>query len=513
MRSNITKNKKAQTILYIFSIIALSSASFWRITSFGFWKDDWFIIWSSLYSHSAYYHHPGTPLEFLALSRIFGLNPAPWMLFGIILRIFVSYLVGLFIFHFTKSKLTGFLAGIFFACSYVGLETVYFPSAHVSPITAIPMLLSLIYLIKTLQEKKVFMKKFLFFFCIAFILDPPRVIPILFLLPFLYLLFVPAKEGLFAKKFLSRLYLIFAIIGTPILLVWFIAFPYHSLLDTLIQKSVSNPFFIFTKIKLIGNFSASIANLFISTVYSLTQDEHNTGVYNKIFGSIGGGIFLIGLISFFFFIKNKSKQAGYLAFFIFWAFIFYLPNFLSEPRAPMAGAHRYLFFSNIGLVGLVSYLIAKINKTWLIFVLSIIFITLNIYKANTILAWQSTYRSAVVVEKIWGKVNEDVPKKEVNDIFIFYGSQPWLSHVIGLAGGAFPFMLERRIYGNPDTFPIMTSAKNIILNDLCSKRPQLPISHIYAWEVKYPGLLLNKTQQYRKIYKEEAEKQGCKIIN
>lgn len=512
MRFHITKNKKIQTILYIFSISALSLASFWRIISFGFWKDDWFIIWSSLYSYSTYYHHPGTPIEFFILSHIFGLNPAPWMLFGIILRIFASYFVGLFIFHLTKSKLAGFLAGIFFACSYVGLETIYFPSTHVSPISGIPILLSLIYLIKTLQEKKVFIKKFLFFFCIAFILDPARIIPVLFLLPFLYLLLIPTKESLFVKKFLLKFYLIFAFIGIPILGIWFISFPYHSLLDTLIQKSISNPLFIFTKIKLIGNFSASIANLFIGAFYNLLQDEHNTGVYNKIFGRIGFGIFLLSIASFIIFIKSKSKQAGYLAFFIFWAFIFYLPNFLSEPRAPMAGAHRYLFFSSIGSIGLIAYLIANINKRWLIIILSAVFIIANIYKANVILAWQSTYRSAIMIERMWQKVNDDVPKNELNDIFIFYGSQPWLNHSIGLSSNA-PFMLERHMHGSPDTFPVMTTDRNIILNSLCYKRPQLPISHIYAWEVKPNGILLSKTQQYRKIYKEEAEKSGCKVIN
>src|SRR5258708_39832110 len=91
-------NGSQQTLLYTFFLIIVTLASFWRVVTFDFWKDDWFIIWTSLYTHSSYYNHPGTPVEFFILSRIFGLHADYWMLLGIVLRIAVSYFVYAFIF-------------------------------------------------------------------------------------------------------------------------------------------------------------------------------------------------------------------------------------------------------------------------------------------------------------------------------------------------------------------------------------------------------------------------------
>lgn len=519
--------KRYEKLLWNFLIILLSLASFWRVFSFGLWKDDWSLIWSSLYNtyyYHGYFNHPGTPLEFFLLSRLLGTNAFLWQSVGFLLHVAVSILVGLFIQTFTRSKKAGILAGLFFAVSYLGLETIYFPSVQVIQLATIPFLLSLISFIKSFKK---FSPNFLFsifYFLLSLALDPPRIAPIIIFIPFLLFLFPENKTIKQLKKIIFIVYPVFFILISIALVWWFTNYSLGTLLGNALHQKTLTLSFMFSKAHVLGHFFATIANIFTGLIYSLEQDEQNTGIYSRVFGYLGFGIFLATIGDCITWIKTKKQSFGMISFFLLWIFLFYIPNWVSEPRAPMAGAHRYIFLSSIGFVGLIAYLLSFLKANKLFFFLSVAFIALNIYKTNALLSWQYIYRSDAVVNTIWNTINHDVPAKETNSIFMFYGAQPWVSEDIGLSGSA-PFALLREQFTDPTQMPIFTVDTNAILNYLCQphqriinlyftayKNDKVPLSHIHAWNVLPGGKLVDISEKERLILKQKAGKDGCKPL-
>jgi len=511
---NLTQKHRFKKLLFLSLLVILTFGTFWRVLYFDFWKDDWFIMWCMKFGQSScpYYHHPATLLQFFVLTHLFEQNAVLWQLFGIIMRIIISFLVGIFLYKLTLSKLSGFISGVFMAVSYAGLESIYFPSGQTVALVAIPLLISLIYFINALNGKKGSIWLFTTFLLLGIILDPARIIPILALIPIIYYL-VPSNKKKLIKKLLVWFYILCTVLGVPILTLWLFAFSSHSLLVKSIFNSIHNPLFFLSKIRLIGNLFASVANIFTGIIYSLQQDEHNTGLYSKLFGRIGAVIIVSGIGFFLYFLKKKSRTAGIISLFTFWTFLFYLPNWLSEPRAPMAGPHRYIFLSSIGFICLIAFLLSKIKYKWIIILLSIIFISLNIYKTNSILNWQSSYRSIDVVEGIWKTVDNDVEKGQQHVILAFVGEQPWLSQSIELSASA-PFMLRRNIHGNVSGFPVMTRDPSLILSYLCptsKKIIKIHIAQVYEWEVLKGGKLKNVSVSERRMLKNLAKDQSCAL--
>lgn len=509
------KIKKIECVILL-SVICI--ASFWKILTFGFWIDDWGLLWGSLYNPSSllrFFDHPGSPLMFYTLSHIFGLNSVPWYIFLLCIKVLTAYLVGLFLYKFTNSKIAGVIGAIFFTASYAGYQAIDAPSSSTAALVGVFLVLSLIYFIDAFtKHKKYFLVSFLFI-ALSFFLDPGRAIPMVFIVPFLLLFFPRTKEIIVIQKLLAKIFLIAIVIGAPLFIFWFTHFKHDSQIGRLFQ----HPIYFITKIDRIRNLFASIGNLFIGLIYPVKENEIDVSVYSPIFGVSGIILLFIGIGTFINFLRKKSKTIGIISFFIFWVFIFYLPNFLSEPRAPMAGPNRYLYLSSIGFIYLIAYLLSKLHKRLVVIGLSGLFVLLNIYRANSILSWQSSYRQASVINNMWSTIDRDVPKNEVNDIFIFTGQQPWLQQNLDFSV-YYPFLIKRKFHANYSEFPIVTRDEKTILTYLCSngkiqigskfyQKTQIPITHLYAWQVKSPGVLVNISAEERKYFSEKAKEKVC----
>lgn len=516
--------------VFIILLLLLSLASFWRGLFFDFYQDDHFFLWNGFYNPFVQFinfKHPGTPLESFVLAHIFGLNQVLWQIFGIVLKIISAYLVGIFLYSVTNSKIAGFLAAVFFAVSYAGMYAINAFNYHLPAIIAIFILLSLIYLVKSIRESKQDIWKFVIFLIISILLDPARALPIFFLLPFFLFLFPKSKNRLFVKKFLIKFYLIILIIIIPLFVLWYFTFSIGegSQLEILLRDTFTNPRYMILKTKYMGTFFATVANLYTELLYGLKPSLplFETAYYSRIFGLAGAFIFFMGILSFIHFLRNKSRFFLIISFFIIWAYFFYLPNWISEPRVAMTSIKHYLFISSIGYVCLTAYLFSLIKKKWLIFLLSICFIALNIYRANNILTLLFPYRSAQLIEGAWETISRTVPRSEANYIFLFSGDTAWFNNSI-FPGGAFHFLSLRKI-ANASYLPHFTYDKNFTVSRLCSSikitiiddkiisYPQVPLSHIFAWEVKFPpGLLEDRTQQVRKKLELEAQQKKCNIL-
>ncbi len=514
-------------LIWLSFIILLSFASFWQVFGFGLWKDDWSLIWSSLYNtqyYHGYFNHPGTPLEFFLLSRFFGTHAVLWQSVGFILHVIISVLVGIFISKLTQSKKAGFLAGIFFAASYLGLETIYFASVQVILLATIPLLLSLIFFLRSLNTPRRNLLLAASYLLLAIVIDPPRIAPIIILFPFLLFLFDTNRTIVLFRKISAIVYPLFFLSMSAALVVWFQKYSLDTLLGKALHQRLLTPSSAWSKAHVFGHYFATIANMFTGLIYGIGQDEQNTGMYSRFFGYLGLGIFLATIGMCIAWVKTKKRFLGICTFLLLWIFLFYFPNWVSEPRAPMAGAHRYVFLSSIGFVGLVAYLISLIKNNKLFIGTTIVFVALNIYKANILLSWQYSYRSDAVVTAMWNTINKDVPQGEINSIFMFFGAQPWTGQDMYLSGSA-PFALlrngssasPREQFTDPTQMPIFTVDTKAIQNYLCYnnqriinlyfvayKKDKVPLSHIHAWNVLPSGKLVDISGKERQILKKSA---------
>ena len=512
MKDYIFQQKQFVNLVLVTSIICLTIAGFWRVLTFDFWIDDWYLIWTSLYNFSGghwYFNHPGLPLEFYVLSHVFGLQVLWWEIVNLLLKIIVAYLVGIFMFELTRSKKIQFLSSLFFAASYLGFEAIDSPIMNVAALVSIPMLLSIIYFIKSLQGKISFLLYSLIFLGVAIILDPARMIPLFILFPLLLFHFPKNSNVKLVIKYLKRVFIVGLVIGLPLFALWFWHFESNSQIGHVLYSIFSDNFSVLRKINRVGNLFATIGNMWSGLLYPLPQDPQNAGVYIRWVGWIGIAFFLSGLISFVQFIKTKKKVVRAIAFFILWIFLFYLPNWFSEPRAPMAGPHRYLFISSIGFCCLVAYLVLQLKNKWLVVLISGIFIGLNLFQANRILTWQATYRSKTVVENVWNTVVRDVHFNNTQLIFVFYGEEPWLHQIVDLSAAS-PFVLKKHL-GKSVPAPLFTRDPKVITAYLCSNtnKQQISLSDIYAWNITKNGGIENISQTVRSSMVLYAKQQGC----
>ncbi len=516
-----------KTTVYIAMLTALVFITFWQVLLFGFWIDDWPLLWGSLYHLPAiirFFDHPISPIQFFILSHIFGTQSIFWYIYLLLLRVIVSYLVSIFAYKVTNSRLVGFLGGVFFACSYAGFQVVNTPSSSAPLVISIPLLLSLIMFIKFLQGNKKLIWLTGGFFAIAFLFDPARALAVCFIFPFLFLFLgksIP-KQIKFFQRHILKIGLVGACIGIPLFLVYFLVFKHDSQVAFAISGLFIHPLYILSKLNRVGNFFATIGNLFIGLVVPMKQNYMDVGVYTRFFGIAGVIVFFLGIGSIYGYFKNHSKTMGLIGFFILWTFFFYIPNFLSEPRAPMAGPNRYLFLSSIGFVLLISYLISRIQKKWLVILLSTIFVLLNIYRAHALLAFSATFREAKIINTIWAEINKEVLPNSIDTIFIFSGEEPWLTQDVFYSQLG-PFLLTRKTQNNFDSFPIvMRNDMTQVLSHLCNVssfpssqnvqiREQIPLSHVFAWEVVSPGVLINKTEIARNFYLQKAKENKCHL--
>lgn len=497
--NSFLKNKK-RLLLFLGVLFFLSYISFGKELSFTFTKDDWRLFWGSLYDldvFRVYWLHPATPIEFLLFARIFGLHVFLWQLFGLFIRVALAFIVSLIMEKLSNSKLVGALAGIFFASTYTALESISFASTHTASLSLVFICLSFYYFLK----KSFFL--FLLFLYVGIFLDPLRALPILSVLPLWYVLTRGNKSFHLSKKYLY--YSLFMLTPLMFILYWGITHSGGSLFPIFLSQAQHDYFLPLKKLHLLGNYFTSIGNLFLGWIIPVTQDPQNDSIYNRFIACVGLGIGAFLLLSLSLLIKRKSQTWRLIFFLNFWLFIFYIPNWLFEPRVPIAGTHRYLVFSAVGFIGLIAFLIARLRNRSVIFLVSSVFIIMNIVTANRILSDESKYRAADIVNSLWENVDKDVALDKGKFIFVFSGDQLLVNQAIELSGGI-PFALKRNI-SKKDDLPIITNDRNVILRYLCEKG--YPLDHVYAWEVKPSGMLRNYSIEERKVLQSLTVTKSC----
>lgn len=128
----------------------------------------------------------------------------------------------------------------------------------------------------------------------------------------------------------------------------------------------------------------------------------------------------------------------------------------------------------------------------------------------------SASRSIQIHNKIWDKIDQDVPRGEIGSVFMYSGTN--FSRRTSLLDwkDTIPFAVKRGIV-KKEEFPIMTNDKRLIARLICERdvsrhspfgdiiqKEQIPLSHVHAWELKN-GELENRSEQERDGIKKIAK--------
>ncbi|KKQ51498.1 MAG: hypothetical protein UT40_C0006G0015 [Candidatus Woesebacteria bacterium GW2011_GWA1_39_21b] len=501
-------SSKKGFIIYLSVILFLAFLSLGKSLSFHFYRDDWTQFWYAinypqlfLSKSTVFIMHPGAAIEEFIGLKVFGMNPFLWQLWGLILRLLNSLALALIMYVMTRSKTIAYLAGILYAPSAIGIESIVGVSSHTSPMIIVFFAPGFYFWVNS-SSKFLSIKRigaFIFLFLSVWI-SPLRTLPLLLIIPLWEISHVwvgNSKEKLSKKSVLLKIRNLLVL--TPIFLY---------IRNYMVMFGSPPIKTSWTDIKaLLTSLGSLSLGWLIPFPESVSQSESSRIL-------IAGGIVFLAILIFisilFTFFRIKKLRVYFLLFALM--FITYFPNWLTSKYMMVGVSHRYLTLSGLGLVGVLAIFISGLRyKAQRILVL--VFVAASIFNSNRILIRQNEYRSFTRTQAIINRLDKDVPLGQKDFIFLFLGGQ--LRAEVFDMGGVPMFAFKRGITEEKD-LPIATGDIELIKNLLCKegvKRPALnywiiqenkvPLSHVYAWHLDDKGMLINTSGSVREDVKRQ----------
>ena len=504
--------KTVRYFCYFLFLLAIAFIAYYRVLQFTFYLDDWGFFWNALYHPQTLFFtflQWGATLEFFVLSKLFGDHVVLWQLFGIVLRAVAAYAVGLMVATVTRVRRAGILAGVFFACLSVGIQSVSWISAHVVDIDVIGVSLTFMLWVtfhRTGLTKYVWYTLGALLFALA--LDPFRVFPLIVILG-MYSLVNQFKM----KK--SNVHLIRSIIGVVcvaafIITIWERQYIIESAPYTMIFRSphVFGLTLLLHGARLIGNYFWSMSNLvFGAFIAPVAPAPHPA--YATIPVVVSFVLFLFTLwYSASLWGKKGNERGLYILIFTSWMLIFFIPCWIFEPRQMVEPVHRYLVLPSVGLAALLGYCIAKIKHITLVVIAALAIIAVNISSSYRALTFENMYRSRSLTEQFWKIINASVPDDETQSIFVYQGEEPVRTWTLELSGSR-PFAIKRKI-SEASRVPLTTTDKEQIVRLLCGLKT-IPLSHLHVWSVRNDGAITDISQEWRNTIRSILVARECEF--
>ena len=131
--SSVIDSKRTLTIWLLVVVPLLGCISLWPILNYAFYGDDWMVLWvyafqygtvHAKYAVSSYLCPDGPKFLFMGLLYGgFGLNPLPYFIASMVLRILAAVTIYFFTIGISNNRIAGLLSSAFFAVCYIGLES------------------------------------------------------------------------------------------------------------------------------------------------------------------------------------------------------------------------------------------------------------------------------------------------------------------------------------------------------------------------------------------------------
>lgn len=308
--------------------------------NFSLWGDDWlFLSWYvkgfpnlSSYFDIRNYSTPYAPYIMASIimgfiSKIFSYNPFPYYFISMIIRIIASFSFYLAIYSATKNRFAGYLAALFFASIYSGIETtnwVVNMNTYLSLAT-----FNFFIWIYFLKDHKIFSKEtFLLglFLLASYFLTPTRMHGILLTIPFISILKIKGLNRSVIKEVLIRSFIFYS----PILLL------------RSIIRTTSDTYSLNVILQNLGSAVLSFKILLSSITNSFIPDK----LFPSFISNNNKMLITISLYCFLsiFFYKVRKKYLSYSKFGLFSLLsiiTFSLIPWLISPSIILSSDHRY----------------------------------------------------------------------------------------------------------------------------------------------------------------------------
>lgn len=221
--------------LYLFSILLLSLFVFKPSFSLGFMGDDWLAFyrykyhlgeWSSgQFNYLTYFLTPygAQDISMGLLQKLFGFNPFPFFVISFIFRLMTSFTLFFVLRSLTKNNFSSFLAAIFFALTFVGLDATNWVFNFPSYISLTFWLIFFYFFFKS-QFEKLYPNILIagLFFYLSYIFAPIRMHGLTFFVVFADMFFLlrnrnfkSFKQIIQRQLILTFAFLLVRFIGTP----------------------------------------------------------------------------------------------------------------------------------------------------------------------------------------------------------------------------------------------------------------------------------------------------------
>lgn len=378
------------------------------------------------------------------------------------------------------------ITGLLFATTVMGMDATVWASAYVNLIAITFLCIGLHFWISYLRNgSRNGVLIGIIFLGFAFISDLWRMIWIVPLSQ--YLVWMMAKGD--RRNRLMKKYHIIYVVGICLLpICLYISWPI--IVDSQIVQYISHhtyePYLIISKIPQIGNMFNSLFYMCIGWFFSLPENG-TLGIHSR-YEAYAGLLFVV--ISAVFIIRGRLSRNTKQLYGFFWLWIlgFYVMNWVFQPRLTVGVSHRYQTISGIGLLLFFTWIIMNVRKKYISFLILIVIIFSNMFRASQILNEELQYRSNALIQYSWNIVEQEVPNDTGPVVLFFSGNSDIFYNVFALSGSA-PLAIYRK-YSQIRQFPLVVYDTKSAANFVCNGQSQLiPTDRVYAWEVQEDTLI------------------------
>lgn len=480
---------KAKNIFYfILLIITVTLLGFFALkdtfllTLFG---DDWLVFWrynfhlgapsSGEFNYLTYFLTVYGPedMSLGIFEPLFHYNSLPYYTISFILRILAALSLYPLVYYLTKSKLTGFIASIFLATTFIGIETTnwVFNMPSYLAIVTFNIFLTIFITRNKLTPKKAFLMAL--FFYLTFIIQPIRMTGLPLIIFFIALFWFIEKRSLSTiKQILFRLGLLViaflcvkyggqslgtstemiqrvltgisviahalsagnpSILMHPFIIIGSLFIP-DILWNSILPFSGGSLFFqiflplFITYIVLVSlihkaihkknhNYLFFIANIALATIWTLLvrfihkQDLTAFGDPFQLGTSILGGYFFILTISLICKFFGKQQSLLFFLSLIITTFSFLMPWFFG-PTGYLTTSHRYLILTGVGVAifwASITYLFIRSKLIYLFIPVLIAVFYLQIQANHIFFQNLVATRGNNISNNIWSQITQELP--------------------------------------------------------------------------------------------------------
>lgn len=480
--NSLIQSRKVQIIWLLVVVPILAFLSLRHSLNLSLWGDDFEFIWRLLYHPQELYNgnylaYGTSHLCMFFLYSLFGLNPFPYYLSSLILKVLAAISIYFFVRAISGSRLAGMVASTLFAVSYVGLMSTDWVF-NMNTYMGIILVSFFVYFFCQSRTKG---KQYLYFIALVFFTLSIAVVPmrmhgifIVILVDFLW--FLRRRTSKTFKLFLFRqlpligiLYFLgrlgfysgwiryvfqtsfeiakgylgqgrFDLLLNPIVTLGNIVFP-DRILSWLwnqwpVRGLVNLVIFILLialgrrlfRIKKKFSWILTVITIFWVFFVWFISRLQDTYFFNRYgISLLIGGFFLITVVGLYlYYRKSNAKLTDAILFSSTWIVAFYLVPWIKQEYNIIPSFHRYLTLSFVGYSLFIGSLTAlffqnrvassKAKSLLAIFVVGTILV--NFVASNEFLKEQAEYRGIDVSTKIRKSLADQVP--EIKDLSLFY---------------------------------------------------------------------------------------------